>query len=45
MAHFKRKKSKRQVRCTMCTKFRWRGNSMKSAHWKVLRDQSWTTND
>lgn len=23
----KRKKSKRQVRCTMCTKDRWKGNT------------------
>lgn len=26
MANFKRKKSKRQVRCTLCTKHRWKGN-------------------
>ena len=27
MANFKRKKTKRRVRCTMCTKFRWMGNN------------------
>lgn len=26
MAHYKRKKPKRQVRCTMCTQHRWFGN-------------------
>jgi hypothetical protein len=25
--HYKRKKSKRNVRCTMCTQLRWMGNS------------------
>lgn len=24
--HHKRKKSKRRVRCTICTKYRWLGN-------------------
>lgn len=24
---FKRKKSKRSVKCTMCTKYRWLGNA------------------
>ena len=27
MAKFKRKKTKRKVRCTMCTPHRWRGNN------------------
>lgn len=27
MANFKRKKCKRTVRCTLCTQFRWMGNS------------------
>lgn len=27
MAHHKRKKSKRSVKCTMCTQDRWKGNS------------------
>ena len=27
MANFKRKKSKRQVRCTLCTSYRWGGNT------------------
>ena len=25
--NFKRKKTKRRVKCTMCTQFRWMGNS------------------
>jgi len=25
--NFKRKKSKRNVKCTICTKFRWLGNT------------------
>lgn len=27
MSHYKRKKPKRQCRCTLCTQFRWMGNS------------------
>jgi hypothetical protein len=27
MANHKRKKSKRNVRCTMCTQDRWKGNA------------------
>jgi len=27
MAHFRRKKTRRQVKCTLCTDVRWRGNS------------------
>jgi hypothetical protein len=27
MAHHKRKKSKRSVRCTICTTHRWSGNT------------------
>lgn len=27
MSNFKRKKTKRRVRCTMCTKYRWFGNN------------------
>lgn len=27
MANFKRKKCKRNVRCTLCTSYRWMGNS------------------
>lgn len=26
MANYKRKRSKRQVRCTICTTYRWLGN-------------------
>lgn len=27
MANFKRQKTKRRVRCTLCTKHRWMGNN------------------
>lgn len=27
MANFRKKKTKRQVRCTMCTPYKWLGNS------------------
>jgi len=27
MSNFKRKRCRRQVRCTLCTPYRWRGNS------------------
>jgi hypothetical protein len=27
MANFKRRKSRRSIRCTLCTPHRWRGNS------------------
>ncbi len=27
MANYKRKKSKRSVRCTLCTSYRWFGNA------------------
>ena len=27
MANFKRKSCKRQVRCTLCTRDRWKGNA------------------
>jgi hypothetical protein len=27
MANFKRRKSKRNVRCTLCTTYRWMGNT------------------
>ena len=26
MANYKRRRSRRQVRCTLCTPWRWRGN-------------------
>jgi len=28
MAHFKRKKTKRRVRCTLCTPYKWMGNNV-----------------
>lgn len=27
MANFKRQKTKRRVRCTLCTSYRWMGNN------------------
>lgn len=27
MANFKRKRSRRQIRCSMCTPYRWLGNT------------------
>ena len=36
MANFKRAKTKRNVRCTLCTPFRWMGNSTKRAKAKYL---------
>jgi hypothetical protein len=41
MANHKRKKSKRQVKCTLCTQYRWLGNSkerMKAKYRKVKED-------
>lgn len=35
--NYKRKKSKRSVRCTMCTAHRWLGNSR--GRWKPKYDQ------
>lgn len=32
--NFKRKKCRRTVRCTMCTKYRWFGNSRKGGNLK-----------
>lgn len=37
MAHHKRKKSKRQVKCTLCTKYRWMGNSKNRKRVRDLR--------
>jgi hypothetical protein len=39
MANFKRKKSKRNVRCTICTKYRWRGNSTGKKRIRDLRQE------
>jgi hypothetical protein len=36
MANFKRTKTKRRVRCTICTKYRWMGNA-KGRHRKSGR--------
>lgn len=39
MANFKRKKSKRQVRCTLCTSYSWLGNH-KERHRRAIRRQN-----
>jgi hypothetical protein len=36
MANFKRRKSKRIVRCTLCTAYRWMGNSKQRLKAKEL---------
>jgi hypothetical protein len=36
--HYKRKKSKRNVRCTLCTQLRWRGNSKAKKRISDLRN-------
>jgi hypothetical protein len=36
--HYKRKKSKRNVRCTLCTQLRWRGNSKSKKRISDLRN-------
>lgn len=37
--HFKRKKTKRCVRCTICTKHRWKGNSASKKRISDLRNK------
>lgn len=39
MANFKRRKSKRQVRCTICTKYRWLGNARSKKRVRDLRKE------
>ena len=44
MANFKRKRCRRQVRCTMCTPCRWKGNGkdrfkVKDSKKTLKRDQ------
>lgn len=36
--NFKRKKCKRHVKCTICTPYRWMGNSLKQARVKDLKE-------
>jgi hypothetical protein len=36
MANFKRRKSKRVVRCTLCTQYRWMGNTKQRRKAKEL---------
>lgn len=38
MANYKRKKSKRSCRCTLCTKFAWMGNSKHRKHISDIRN-------
>jgi len=40
MANFKRHKSKRIVRCTLCTTFRWLGNGKDRFDVKTSREKS-----
>jgi hypothetical protein len=35
MANFKRHKTKRNVRCTMCTQYRWMGNGKDRTRFKA----------
>jgi hypothetical protein len=36
--NFKRKKTKRRVRCTMCTQYRWLGNNVGKKRISDLRN-------
>ena len=38
MANYKRKKSKRACKCTLCTKFRWLGNSLQRKRISDIRN-------
>jgi len=40
MANFKRKKCRRQVRCTLCTDVRWRGNSSRRHKGQLRRPRN-----
>jgi hypothetical protein len=40
MAHYKRKKSRRVVRCTLCTPHRWLGNSRRRSNKQPRRSSS-----
>lgn len=35
--HYKRKKTKKNVRCTLCTPHRWRGNSRERTRPSIRR--------
>jgi hypothetical protein len=39
MANFKRKRSRRQVKCTMCTPVRWLGNSKERLKFRDRRER------
>lgn len=40
VANFKRKKCRRQVRCTLCTDVRWRGNSSRRHKGQLRRPRN-----
>lgn len=40
MSNFKRKKSRRQIRCSLCTKHRWKGNSRQDIHRRRMRAEA-----
>jgi hypothetical protein len=40
MANFKRKKSKRSIRCGMCTQYRWRGNDSERFRFRDVKMKS-----
>jgi hypothetical protein len=39
MANHKRRKSRRRVRCTLCTKYRWMGNKKDRKRIRDLRKE------
>jgi len=40
MAHFKRRRCRKQVRCTLCTPVRWLGNSKDRVKYRDRREMS-----
>lgn len=40
MAHYKRQRSRRHVRCTLCTPYRWRGNGQGRFRKQLRRSNS-----
>jgi hypothetical protein len=39
MAHFKRKKNRRTVRCSLCTPHKWKGNVSDRYKHQAVRDK------
>lgn len=39
MANFKRKKSRRIIRCTLCTPYRWMGNTKERIKFRDRRER------